>query len=159
MIIADIFTLALRRRTIPGEANVCLVTSVYIYKKGDAHVTDNYRPIAIGDSLMRLYASVLNQRLVPYLENNRLRVDCQTGFRPEMSTTHQLFVVQHLIDSTMGVTPLHFAFLDITKAYDRVSRVKLGQILEQVGIQGDFLYAVQAVLARDTTQLSIDNYL
>lgn len=150
-IIADIFTLALRKRTIPGETNICLVTPVY--KKGDAYDTENYRPIAVGDSLMRLYASVLNSRLVMFLENNRLRVDSQTGFRPDMSTTHQLFVVQHLLDWAMGVTPLHFAFLDMSKAYDRVSRLKLGQVLEQVGIKGDFLYAIQAVI--NTTMLAV----
>jgi hypothetical protein len=102
---------------------------------------------------MRLYANVLNSRLVSYLEKYRLRVDCQTGFRPEMSTTHQLFVIQHLIDWAMGITPLHFAFLDLSKAYDRVSRLKLGHILEQLGIQGDFLYATQAVI--DSTVLAI----
>ena len=150
-IIADIFTLALRKRTIPGETNMCLVTPVY--KKGDAYDTENYRPIAVGDSLMRLYASVLNSRLVQFLETNRLRVDCQTGFRPDMSTTHQLFVIQHLLDWAMGVTPLHFAFLDMSKAYDRVSRLKLGQILEKAGIQGDFLYAIQAVI--NSTMLTV----
>ena len=150
-LIADIFTLALRRRTIPVETNVRLVTPVY--KKGDAYDVGNYRPIAVGDSLMRLYANVLNSRLVSYLENNRLRVDCQTGFRPEMATTHQLFIVQHLIDWAQGVTPLHFAFLDLSKAYDRVSRLKLGKVLEQLGIRGDFLDAIQAVI--DTTVLTV----
>jgi hypothetical protein len=114
-VIADIFTMALRQRTIPAESNVCLVTPVY--KKGDAYDTGNYRPIAVGESLMRLYANVLNSRLVSYLETYRLRVDCQTGFRPEKSTTHQLFIIQHLIDWAMGITPLHFAFLDLSKAY------------------------------------------
>jgi hypothetical protein len=65
-VIKDIFTMALRQRTIPAESNVCLVTPVY--KKGDAYDTGNYRPIAVGESLMRLYANVLNSRLVSYLE-------------------------------------------------------------------------------------------
>ena len=150
-LIADIFTLALANRMVPAEANACLVTPVH--KKGDAYDTANYRPIAVGDSLMRLYANILNSRLVAYLENNRLRVDCQTGFRPELSTTHQLFIVQHLIDWARGVTPLHFAFLDLSKAYDRVSRFQLGIILEQLGIKGDFLHAVQAVI--NTTMLAV----
>jgi hypothetical protein len=117
-----------------------------VYKKGDAYDTGNYRPIAVGDTLMRLYAKVLNSRLVSYLEQNQLRVDCQTGFRPNLSTTHQLFIVQHLIDWMMGVTPLHFAFLDLSKAYDRVFRLKLEQILEKLGVAGDFLHAIQAIL-------------
>jgi hypothetical protein len=84
---------------------------------------------------------VLNSSLVSYLEKYRLHVDCQTGVRPEMSTTDQLFIIQHLIDWAMGITPLHFAFLDLSKAYDRVSRLKLGHIFEQLEVQVDFLYA------------------
>jgi hypothetical protein len=33
-----------------------------------------------------------------------------------MSTTHQLFVVQQVIDSTMGVIPLHFPFQYMSNA-------------------------------------------
>jgi hypothetical protein len=139
--IADILTIAAGKRSIPAEQNVCLVTPVY--KKRDAYDTGKYRPIPVGDTLMRLYASVLNSRLVSYLEQNRLRVDCHTGSRPDLSTTHQLFIVQHFIDWAMGVTPLHFAFLDLSKSYNRVSRFKLGQTLEQLGVKSDFLYAVK----------------
>jgi hypothetical protein len=67
---------------------------------------------------MSLYANlnVLNSRLVFYLGILRLRVDNQAGFRPEMSTAHQLIIVQHLIDATLGDKPLLLAFLDFSKA-------------------------------------------
>jgi hypothetical protein len=88
-VLADIFSTALRQRTIRAESHVCLVTPVY--KKGDAYDKGNYRPIAVGEYLIRLYADVLNPRFLPYLEKYGLRVDCQAGFRPEMCTTHQLY--------------------------------------------------------------------
>ena len=45
---------------------------------------------------MRLYASILNQRLLEYTEQHDLRAPSQAGFRPAMSVAHQLFSLQHL---------------------------------------------------------------
>ena len=45
---------------------------------------------------MRLYASVLNQRLLDYTEQHDLRAHSQAGFRPALSVVHQLFSLQHL---------------------------------------------------------------
>ena len=39
-----------------------------ILKKGDATDTANHRPVAIGQAISRLYASILAQRLVKYTE-------------------------------------------------------------------------------------------
>ena len=143
-LLTDIFNLAFTTNTLPTVENVCLVTP--IHKKGDAFDTGNYRPIAVGDSLVRLYSSVLNSRLVAYLEKHHLRDDTQTGFRPGLSTVHQLFVVQHLLDMVGDDSPLIFAFLDFSKAYDKLVRPHLWTALEQLGIPPQFLSALRAIL-------------
>ena len=56
---------------IPSEVNGGLVTLVF--KKGDPLCTDNYRPVAVTEPIMRLYASILNTRLVDFTEGNDLR--------------------------------------------------------------------------------------
>ena len=143
-LITDIFNLAFASDTLPTVRNVCLVTP--IFKKGDAFDTGNYRPIAVGDSLMRLYSCVLNARLVSYLEKHHLRDDTQTGFRPGMSTVHQLFIVQHLLDTVGEEDPLVFAFLDFSKAYDKLMRPHLWLALERLGLPTPFLRAIRTVL-------------
>jgi hypothetical protein len=143
-LITDIFNLAFATNALPTVENVCLVTP--IYKKGDAFDTGNYRPIAVGDSLVRLYSSVLNSRLVAYLEKHHLRDDTQTGFRPGLSTVHQLFVVQHLLDMVGNHSPLVFAFLDLSKAYDKLTRPHLWIALERLGLPTQFLGALRALL-------------
>jgi hypothetical protein len=52
---------------------------------------------------MTFYANVL--------QHYSFRKDSQTGFKPEMSTTHQLFIMQHVMDMAEGKNPLYFAFL------------------------------------------------
>ena len=56
----------------------------------------NYRPIAVGEPISRLYASILARRLVRYTEGQQLRSPTQAGYRPDLSTMHQAFALQHV---------------------------------------------------------------
>jgi len=77
----------------------------------------------------------------------------RTGFRPGFATTHQLFITQHLLDMAAGSHSLLFAFLDLTKAYDRVSRPQLWTAMQRLGIPSKVVGATQAIL--DSTQYSV----
>ena len=90
------FNTAFSSGTVPQSWKTSLVTP--IFKRGDATDTANYRPIAVGEPLSRLYASILVQRLVQYTEQRGLRSPTQAGYRPGHSTFHQTFVLQHVVD-------------------------------------------------------------
>lgn len=51
-----------------------------IYKKADPTDTSNYRLVAIGVPLARLYVVVLHRPLSPYLGGRHLLADAQAGF-------------------------------------------------------------------------------
>ncbi len=76
-------------------------------------------------SARRLYAAVLNARLMDFLEEGRLRAPTQAGFRPQLSIKHYLFALQHIIDRRIHrprgqKKPLYCCFVDLTAAYDCV---------------------------------------
>jgi len=53
-----------------------------IYKnKGDVKDPDNYRGITILSCLGKLFTSVINKRLILYLESNHILCEEQAGFR------------------------------------------------------------------------------
>ena len=84
-----------------------------VFKRGDATDTAHYRPIAVGEPLSRLYASILVQCLVQYTEQQGLRSPTQAGNRPEHSTIHQTSVLQHVIDKHRRLkSPLYLCFVD-----------------------------------------------
>ena len=58
----------------------------------DASDTANYRPIAVGEPLCRLYANILNQRLTQDTEQQQLRTLTQAGYPSHLSTVHQALV-------------------------------------------------------------------
>lgn len=100
--IEDILLIALRKSVwkldgwyilSPCRENVCAVTPVY--KKGDAYDT--------GINCSSVQGQYLNLCLVFYLAEDRLRVDGQIGFRPDLSTTYQKYIMQHLeVNSSIG---------------------------------------------------------
>ena len=51
---------------------------------------------------MRLYAGILNARIVQFTEDNNLRAHTQTGFRPGLATQHNLFALRHMIDEAQA---------------------------------------------------------
>ena len=117
-----------------------------IFKKGDATDTANYRPIAVGEPISRLYASILARRLVDYTEEQQLRSPTQAGYRPDLGTTHQTFALQHVIDKHRHAkAPLYLCFVDLRSAYDKVQWQLLWQLLGRLGVFGHMLGAIQSL--------------
>ena len=139
-----LFNTAFSSGTVPQSWKTSLVTP--IFKRGDATDTANYRPIAVGEPLSRLYAGILVQRLVQYTEQRGLRSPTQAGYRPGHSTIHQTFVLQHVIDKHRRLkSPLYLCFVDLKSAYDRVQWQLLWDLLRQLGVQGTMLGAIQSL--------------
>jgi hypothetical protein len=131
---------------VPAEWDRCLITPVH--KRGSMLSTANYRPIAVGDPLSRLYALVLQARLDGYLETNHLRSHTQAGFRRNRSTCHQLFVLQHFVDKyAFRKVPLYACYVDLQSAYDLVVHHVLWACLRRKGVHGAFLSAIQSLYA------------
>ena len=144
----------LRTGIVPPAANCSLV--VPIHKRGDVVQPTHYRPIAVGEPLMRLYGALLNSRLVLYTESKDLRAPSQTGFRPRLSTLHQIFALQHLIDRAVHLRqPLFCCFLDLKGAYDRVPRVLLWQALARLGVPDTLLAAIQSLYHNTDYAISV----
>lgn len=139
---------------VPAVVNSSLITPVF--KKGDPADTANYRPIAVGEPIARLYANILNARLVKFTEDNNMRAPSQAGFRPGLSTVHQLFTLQHFIDKGGTQEPLYCCFLDLKSAYDMVSRPALWEVLQRLGVHGQMLAAIQSLYADSDVAVKVE---
>lgn len=79
---------------LPKELAVASV--VTIYKNGNVEDPGSYRPIAVLQTLYKLHAAMLRNRLIDSINDQILRA--QYGFRAKRSTAQPLFVVRRLLD-------------------------------------------------------------
>ncbi|GFX38280.1 probable RNA-directed DNA polymerase from transposon X-element [Trichonephila clavipes] len=82
---------------------------------------DSYRPISLLPVLSKLAERLILSRLNDYLNTNKILISQQHGFRPQLSTSHQLLrVVEYAKSGFKEKKYTGAVFLDIQKAFDRV---------------------------------------
>ncbi|GFX01441.1 RNA-directed DNA polymerase from mobile element jockey [Trichonephila clavipes] len=94
---------------------------VPILKPGTNFKTESYRPISLLPVLSKLAEKIILARLNDYLERENILIPEQHGFRPRLSTSHQLLrVVEFIKEGNNKDECTAAVFLDIQKAFDRV---------------------------------------
>ena len=132
--------------------NICFMLSIVpvdwviacmvpLYKgKGDVHECSNFRGISLLNVVGKVYGRVLINRIRNKTEN--VIAEEQGGFRRGRTRgcTDQIFIVRQICVKYLGkVKDMFFAFLDLEKAYDRVDRDAMWNVLRLYGIGGRLL--------------------
>ena len=96
---------------------------VSIPKKGDLWDLDNYRGIAIGSALAKIYCLILLNRLEEKAAVNPISPN-QIGFEKGHRTADHVFVLTTVVNKFLKVEKkrLFVAFIDFRKAYDKINR-------------------------------------
>ena len=111
-----------------------------LHKKGSVLDPDNYRGIAIGSCITKLFSIILLSRLERYIEGKNLISPNQIGFQKGHRTADHIFVLSTIINKIVKIEKkkLYTAFIDFRKAYDRINRTLLFLKLQNMGIKGLF---------------------
>nr|VZI20178.1 unnamed protein product [Spirometra erinaceieuropaei] len=109
-------------------------TIVHLYKrKGNRQVCDNHRGISLLNIAGKIFARILLNRLNNHLEQGLLS-EIQCGFRRHRGTTDTIFAARQLQEKCQEMqTHLHSTFVDLTKAFDTVTREGLWKIMLKFG--------------------------
>ena len=112
--------------------------NVPIYKSGCPTNPNNYRGITLTSTLGKLFCQILNTRICNYLEENDLYTNKQAGFRKNMRTSDQIFVINSLINEITKDknSRLYCCFVDFSKAFDNVCHEAMLLKLAKIGIKG-----------------------
>ena len=109
-------------------------------KKGESSNPANYRPIAICSILSKIMETIINHRLMAYLELNALISDRQYGFRRNRSTGDLMaYLTEKWNQAIHGFGESKVVALDITKAFDRVWHEALVHKVSAYGVGNSFV--------------------
>ena len=138
-------------------SNWKLANVVPIYKKGNVHKVENYRPVSLLSCLSKVAERVVANRLRKHLSKHSILNPMQSGFRKKHSTQTQLAALLHDISEAVDSgKKVRAVFLDISKAFDRVSHKALVITLRSIGISGETLAWFESYLSGRSQRVVID---
>ena len=127
---------------------------VPIFKKGDQRVCSNYRGITLLSLPGKVFAKVLERRVRAIVEPQIEEEQC--GFRPGRGTVDLLFALSGVLEGAWEFAqPVHMCFVDLEKAYDRVPRGILWGVLQEYGVDGPLLRAIQSLYRRSVSLVRV----
>ena len=118
-----------------------------LFKKGDQHILDNYRPISLLPVISKVFEKIVFDQLYQYFTDNDLIFTSQYGFRKlhstELASIELIDRIAQYMDS--GKLPLSI-FLDLSKAFDTLDHSILLDKLKFCGISNTPLKWFQSYL-------------
>jgi hypothetical protein len=108
-----------------------------VYKKGDKHAAENYRPVSLTSAPGKLLEHIIWKHIVKHLERHRILTSLNHGFRSGYSCETQLLVTLHdFMKAYDAGLQTDVAILDFSKAFDTVPHKKLLLKMDSYGIRG-----------------------
>uniref|UniRef100_A0A671V1W2 Reverse transcriptase domain-containing protein n=1 Tax=Sparus aurata TaxID=8175 RepID=A0A671V1W2_SPAAU len=127
---------------------------VPLFKKGDRRVCSNYRGITLLSLPGKVFSRVLKRRIRPIVEPRIQEEQC--GFRPGHGTLDQLYTLHRVLEGSWEFAqPVHMCLVDLEKAFDRVPRGILWEVLREYGVGGPLLRAVRSLYDRSRSLVRI----
>ncbi|KAK3527104.1 hypothetical protein QTP86_010820 [Hemibagrus guttatus] len=138
--------------TVPLDWAIGMV--VPLFRKGDRRVCSNYRGITLLSLPGKVYSRVLERRVQPLVKPWIQEEQC--GFRPGRGTLDQLYTLHRVFEGLWEFAqPVHMCFVDLEKAFDRVPRGILWEVLWEYGVRGPLLRAVRSLYNRSRSLVRI----
>jgi hypothetical protein len=116
---------------------------VHLYKKGNRQICDNHRGISLLSIAGTVLARILVNRLVAHLGRGLLP-ESQCGFRKGRGTIDMIFAARQLQEKCQEQNvELYTTFVELTKAFDTVSREGLWKIMAKFSCTEKFIHMVR----------------
>ena len=156
--LSKIFNLSLSTGVFPDMLKEAKIFPIY---KADKRIlVENYRPISILSPFSKIIERLIFNRLIIFLNENKILYDYQFGFRRNHSTELALVEISDQIYKSLDNSDFFFAlYLDLSKAFDTVDHFILLEKLQYYGIKNNELKWFKSYLSNRTQRVDIDGTL
>ena len=153
--LAHLFNLSISLGIVPQDwkdANV-----IPLFKKGSRHQAQNYRPVSLTSIIGKLVENIIKVKLMSHLEQYNLINESQHGFLSGRSClTNLLEFLENATSEVDSGNPVDLVYLDFSKAFDKVSHVRLVKKLRAHGIGGAVLEWIKEWLQHRRQRFFVD---
>lgn len=149
--------------------NKCLSDGAYpwnnslitpLHKKGDKANPDNYRAIAVGSCIGKLFSAILLERIISFKTRFAPDPPNQMGFTKNAQTIDHILTIKTIVDKYKKKSQkVYCVFVDLRKAFDSVPRSALLYKLAKMGIRGNLFSVIRNMYEKSTCQLRLNNHL
>ena len=135
----QLFLLIWQQEILPQDFKDASI--IHLYKrKGNRQACDNHRGISLLSIAGKVLARVLLNRLIDHLEEKDHLPESQCGFRKNRGTMEMVFAARQLQEKCQEQNiDLYSTYVDLTKAFDTVSREGLWRIMGKYGCPRKFI--------------------
>lgn len=128
-----------------------------IHKSGDMSDPNNYRGITITNCLGKLFNKILDNRLIKYLDKNKIINSCQMGFTRKAGTSDHMFILKTILDKYCHTKEdrVYASFVDFQKAFDTVIHTGIKIKLIQNGISSHFYNIIKNMYSQSESCVKI----
>jgi len=128
-----LFNLICEHGFVPDNFGYSVNVLVMKDRLGDICSTDNCRPVILSPVLSKVFEYCILHKYESLFISDEL----QFGFKKNTSCSRALFVLTQVMEYfTSHGSNVYIAFLDATKAFDHVHRIKLFEKLIEAGLPG-----------------------
>jgi hypothetical protein len=151
------FTHCYKQKQIPASWKTSI--TILLYKKDNPHELTNYRPIALANTIYKLFTSTLTSILSTYGEKYQILHDSQEGFRAERCTARQLqTLIAALEDARFTNQDIYLLYIDFKNAFGSIDHARLLAIMKDLGYPNDAVALVGNIYSHSTTTFIGDHF-
>ncbi len=131
---------------------------INLFKSGQHTNPGNYRGITLTSILGKLFNSIVNSRLVDYLNKNDFITKYQAGFRKDFRPSDNIFMITQTMKLYRSLgKPLYMAFIDLHKAFDKVWRNGLLLKICNSNIGGKLYQVLKSMYSDNLSCVRVNN--
>ena len=140
------FNACFKTGVVPTAWNIGILHPIIKDSSQDNRDPHNYRGLMICSHMSKLYSSIINKRIMDWVDNENILNDEQNGFIRKRSCQDHLQSFMSIIE-TRKLKGLHtfVSYVDFSKAYDFIPRNHLFHKLANIGITGNILMAIKSL--------------
>ena len=158
-VLTHMFQLCFDCGKVPSMWLRSIINPIAKSKDNDPRIPLNYRGISLICCTSKIYSSLLNNRIIKYLNHTNKIADEQNGFRKGRSCSDHIFSLDTVLRSLVKDKPVFAAFVDFKKAFDCINKNFLFFKILRNNIEGKLYWAVKALYANNEACVKVNNYL